>query len=64
MTLPQVYELFAYWQDYPPVHEMVAAYFGIKPKSTTPNSQPQMSEVMGPEDIVRLLELNGGKITR
>lgn len=30
MSLPQVYELFGYWQRSPPVHELVAAFVGYK----------------------------------
>lgn len=30
MSLPQVYELFGYWQRSPPVHELVAAFIGYK----------------------------------
>lgn len=30
MSLPQVYELFGYWQRSPPVHELVAAFVGHK----------------------------------
>jgi hypothetical protein len=29
MTLADVTELFDYWADHPPVHEMAAAYLGI-----------------------------------
>lgn len=30
--LPRVHVMNEYWQSHPPVHLMVAAYFGIKPK--------------------------------
>jgi hypothetical protein len=33
--LPDVFELFKYWKQQPPVHEMVASYFGL---SYTPNN--------------------------
>lgn len=32
MTLEQVDTLFAYWRSSPPVHELVAAYMGVKPE--------------------------------
>ena len=31
MTMDQVLELSAYWQDHPPVHLLVAAFMGVKP---------------------------------
>lgn len=33
MTLDQVDSLYAYWRSSPPVHELVAAYMGIKPEA-------------------------------
>lgn len=30
--LPDVWELFAYWDDYPPIDVCVRAYLGVKPK--------------------------------
>ena len=35
MLVEQLDSLFAYWRSSPPVHELVAAYMGIKPESTT-----------------------------
>ena len=32
MTLDQVDSLYAYWRSSPPVHELVAAYMGVKPE--------------------------------
>lgn len=32
MDLPRLNALYAYWADHPPIHLLVAAYFGIKPK--------------------------------
>jgi hypothetical protein len=34
MDLPRLYAMNDYWQQHPPVHIMVAAYLGIKPKAT------------------------------
>lgn len=38
MDLPRLYAMNDYWDAHPPVHIMVAAYLGIKPKArkTTP----------------------------
>lgn len=32
MDLPRLLALQAYWADHPPLHLMVKAYLGIKPK--------------------------------
>jgi hypothetical protein len=34
MDLPRLYAMNDYWESHPPIHLMVAAYFGIKPKTT------------------------------
>lgn len=34
MLLDQVDTLFGYWRSSPPVHELVAAYMGIKPEES------------------------------
>jgi hypothetical protein len=36
MTLPQFYDLCAYWADHPPLHELVAGYLGYKRKAKEP----------------------------
>lgn len=35
MDLPRLYAMNDYWHQHPPVHIMVAAYLGVKPKTTT-----------------------------
>ena len=42
MTLPRLYALNEYWVDHPPVHIMVAAYLGIKPKAKIDNQSGDM----------------------
>lgn len=40
MMLPDVFDLFGYWQDHPPLHEtveMVARYLGIKKSHKVPD---------------------------
>ena len=32
LTLPRYLALSRYWSDHPPIHLMVAAYLGIKPR--------------------------------
>ena len=43
MTLDQVDSLFSYWRSSPPVHELVAAYMGVKPEETS-TAQTTISE--------------------
>lgn len=33
MLIEQLDSLFTYWRSAPPVHEMVAAYMGVKPEA-------------------------------
>ncbi len=42
LDLPRLQALNSYWDSHPPVHILVAAYMGIKPKqsSTTSFNQP------------------------
>ncbi len=36
MTLPEVARLFAYWNEYPPLRDLVAAAIGFRPSDRTP----------------------------
>ncbi|TDR82207.1 hypothetical protein [Paludibacterium purpuratum] len=38
MTIPRLAAMNRYWQDNPPLHSMVAAYFGIGKVSQTSNT--------------------------
>lgn len=60
MTLPQVLELFEYWREYPPVHEMVKSYLGIKKPLTMKEEIAQGA--MGPEEFMEHFKMTGGKI--
>jgi len=35
MTFPQVLELFDYWRQSPPTHELMAAHVGYEPPKST-----------------------------
>lgn len=48
MTLPQALELFGYWQDFPPEHEMLAMFARVY---TT--WKPQGASRLSPEDEQR-----------
>ena len=39
LDIPSLDALTEYWQSYPPVHVMVAGYFGIKPKAKAKKAQ-------------------------
>jgi hypothetical protein len=48
LPLPQVWELFHYWAKHPPVHELLAAFLGVKPKGApeTDGQGQGMEELM------------------
>ena len=52
MTLPQVYEQFEYWADYPPARDILAAVYQVKPRRA-PASEAA-------EDIAGLVALAPG----
>jgi hypothetical protein len=35
-----------YWQDSPPVHELVAGYLGVKPKKRRPQSYATEAQIL------------------
>ncbi len=39
MTVPRLLAMNDYWESNPPLHQMVAAYFGIQPDSSVPDSE-------------------------
>jgi hypothetical protein len=53
LTLHDVADLFTYWRDYPPAHEILKCVYRIEPKST----QDNMASNRDPSGI-------GGLITR
>ncbi len=38
LTWPRIDSLYRYWQDHPPVHELVAAAMGVKPQEKKTSS--------------------------
>lgn len=48
MTIPRLMEMLAYWKDNPPVHVMVAAYFGLHKNRKKPKkmSDAELEELM------------------
>lgn len=45
MTLSDVDDLYEYWREHPPVHELVAAFVGYKP--------PERKQYLSAEDLER-----------
>lgn len=45
MDMEDVDDLMTYWADHPPVHLMVAAYLGVKPKTQGPPQKPGKAEI-------------------
>jgi hypothetical protein len=45
MTLSRLAALEVYWDSFPPVHCMIASYFGIKPKEA-PNKQEDIGQLL------------------
>ena len=45
LTWPRINALCRYWQDHPPVHELVAAYMGVKPENKEQNSLAELIEM-------------------
>ena len=43
MTIPMVSELNKYWEQFPPVHILVAGYMGYKPEEKT---QADLAEII------------------
>jgi hypothetical protein len=35
VTIPRLLEMETYWSDHPPIHQMLAAFFGIKEKESS-----------------------------
>ena len=60
MTLPQVSELFNYWREYPPLHEMAKSYFGIKKPLTMQEEIAQGA--MGPAEFAEYYKQTGGRL--
>ena len=40
MTLPRLYEMSEYWAEHPPLHLLVAAVVGAKPKKQETQENP------------------------
>jgi hypothetical protein len=57
-TLDEVQELFDYWQTYPPLRDLVAAFIGFKPNDAAADPKQYITA----DDMRRLAQMTGGKI--
>ena len=74
MTLLEVYDLFDYWREHPPEHELAAIFARVfttwKPaeKELTPDEHRQSLEdrwkggAMNPAELLALFEKSGGRV--
>lgn len=60
MTLPQVHDLFDYWREFPPLHEMVKSYLGVKKPLTM--QEEIANGAMGPEEFAEYYKRTGGRL--
>jgi len=52
MTIPRLEALNLYWKDNPPLHVMVAAYFGIGKKETKEAENDNLEEILSMMPVV------------
>jgi hypothetical protein len=74
MTFPEVYDLFAYWREHPPEHELQAmlarVYTTWEPpaRDVSPEEHQKSLEArwkagaMNPADLLSLFEKTGGRV--
>jgi hypothetical protein len=59
MDLPRLFSLMDYWKQWPPLHKMVASYFGLGKSLTAPTLNPKDMEAQIPSLIADIARLNG-----
>jgi len=59
MTLPQFYDLCAYWTDHPPLHELVAGYLGYKRKVGEPPADLGALLALAPGGVLKAAVIKG-----
>ena len=59
MTLPQFYDLCAYWAEHPPLHELAAGYLGYKGKKKEPPADLGALLALAPGGVLRAAALRG-----
>ena len=61
MTLPQFYDLCAYWAEHPPLHELVAGYLGYRPRPSAPAADLGALLALAPGGVLKAASLRGGR---
>ena len=59
MTLPQFYDLCAYWADHPPPHELVAGYLGYRKRPSAPAADLGALLALAPGGVLKAAALRG-----
>lgn len=59
MHLDRVQGFFEYWQFYPPLRDLVAAFIGFKPTETAAEKSKQYVTA---DDLKRIMTMTGGKM--
>jgi hypothetical protein len=62
LTLPEVYDLFEYWREWPPTNELMAHQIGWEKPLTMEEKLEQGT--MGPADFLRHFKQTGGRLTK
>jgi hypothetical protein len=62
LTLPQVYELYDYWEEWPPMHELLAGYVGYERPLTLEEQYDRGA--MGPAEFLHHYKATGGKLPK
>lgn len=58
LTLPQVLDLYSYWKQHPPMHELLAMQLGYKPNVSADEAG------VSDETMAAMLDASGGKMMR
>jgi len=64
MTLPRLYEMQGYWEQHPPVGDLVAAYLGYEARSTGLKPVPPKSSYGSAEELMAAFGSAGGKVKK
>jgi hypothetical protein len=65
MTLPRLYEMQCYWEQHPPVGDLVAAYLGYTPVGRESAAHPAKMDAGkygSPEELMAVFGAMGGKV--
>jgi len=63
MTLPRLYEMQCYWEQHPPVGDLVAAYLGYEVKAKGKSKKAKGPDYGSPEELISAFSTAGGKVS-